>query len=108
MEYNFLTLDWLAFTYHIEDSLDQGTPLAQFLKAFPFIKAADFVPVKMRSHYTNNVLWCDIVISYNELTDDIEASKIPHLVQMGVNVQIPSHCLSFWFKSCGISSVNSL
>lgn len=106
MEHNFLTLDWLAFTYHIENSFDQGNSLEQFLHAFPFINREDFVPVKMRSHYSANILWCDIVISYNELTPDIESEKIPHLVQMGVNVQIPSHCLCFWFNKCGVSTEN--
>lgn len=99
---NFLNLDWLGFTFKGEPYAD-CTLLEQFYNRFPEFDPAEFVHAPFHTSYNTAFLFFDIVIAYNDLhKKEYTESEISHLFAMGVNVQVPSHCLSFLCEMFGI------
>ena len=102
MNCKFLKLDWIGFTYKADHVSDDCTPLTQFLMMFPEFDERLFTIPDFRTCYTNTMLYCDIVVSYNSFdsyTDDFTRKR---LWDMGVNVQVPSHCLDMFLQMLGI------
>lgn len=88
-----LKLDWLGFTF-VPDKDNDLSPIEQFINAFPEFDSTNFVVASVKSHYQHSVYYDDILISYNDLFDcDCESTYL-HKLNMGVNVQVPAHCLS--------------
>ena len=98
---NYLKLDWLGFTFKPDIKL-AGTPIEQFLSMFPEIDSSEFVVPTFGSHYNHTVWFNDIVIAYNEIGEDCTPTEFDAYYRMGVNVQVASHCLSFFCNLFGI------
>lgn len=99
MKDNVLKLDWLGFTFKADVSKSE-TPLDQFLNTFPEFKREYFVIPEFRlsRRYSNCMMYCDMVISYNTFEGDLTPSEYSKMFSMGVNVQVPSHSLDLLFE----------
>ena len=94
----YLKLDWLGFTFKPNKDTPDVSPIQQFLNWFPEIDSSLFVCPNFGSHYNTTQLFCDIVISYNTILPDSTPSEVSAYWNMGVNVQVASHCLEFFAK----------
>lgn len=99
MKDKVLKLDWLGFTFKADVSRGE-TPLAQFMEMFPEFKSEYFVVPEFRlsRRYSNCMMYCDIIVSYNTFEGDLTPSEYNKMFSMGVNVQVPSHSLDLLFE----------
>lgn len=100
-----LKLDWLGFTFRPSYLNDYQLPIDRFQEVFNFFPWENLLNVSFRSHYSDTYFLNDIVIAYNyfDMNDDrFDVNKRAHLISMGVNVQVPSHVLPYFFNLCGI------
>ena len=96
-----LKLDWLGFTF-VPERNNELEPINQFLNSFPEFKSENFVVASIKSHYQHSFYYDDILISYNDLFDcDCESTYL-HKLNMGVNIQVPAHCLSQFYSMLDI------
>ena len=98
----FLVLDWLGFTFKPNKELTDVSPIQQFLNWFPEIDSSMFVVPNFGTHYNTTQLYCDVVIAYNTIMPDSTPAEVDAYWNMGVNVQVASHCLEFFFKTLDI------
>ena len=91
----FLKLDWLGFTFKASHDLERS-PFQQFLLAFPEIDEKELVIPNFRNCYNNVVLFRDIIISFNSFDETMSETEVSRRWEMGVNVQVPSHCLDMF------------
>lgn len=101
MNSKFCKLDWLGFTFKADmvnfvPDQPNCTPFRQFLMMFPEFDERLFVLPEFRTCYTNTMLYCDIVVSFNSFDGDMDHATVSRLWEMGVNVQVPSHCLDMF------------
>lgn len=94
----FLVLDWLGFTFKPNPAITYVSPIQQFLNWFPEIDSSLFVVSNFGTHYNTTQLFCDIVIAYNTYDENSTPSELDSYWNMGVNVQVASHCLEFFCK----------
>lgn len=102
MSSKFLKLDWIGFTYKPDHVSDECTPFTQFLMMFPEFDERLLTVPSFRTCYTNTLVYCDIVLSYNIFDENVDAITRTRLWEMGVNVQVPSHCLDMFFEMFGL------
>lgn len=96
-----LDLDWLGFTFK-PDNENPLTPLEQFWEKFPEFDKSLLSDVAFRTLYTNTYNYCGMFISFNSLTPDLDNDQLSRYWRMGVNVQVPSSLLGFFFDLLGI------
>lgn len=98
--YKCLNLDWLGFTFkcNVTDKL----PLEQFWDMFPEFDKSLLTGVSFRTLYTDTLNYCGIYISYNTFGEDLTETQCERYWKMGVNIQIPSSMLSFFFDLLGV------
>ena len=97
-----LSLDWLGFTF-VPDPHLPVEPMLQFINAFPEFRVEEFEIAYLQSHYQHCQYWNDILVSYNDLFDAPCESTFLHKLNMGVNVQCPSHALPVLFNLFGFN-----
>lgn len=100
-----LKLDWLGFTFVPEKPSYENNDLApinQFLNMFPEFKSEEFTVASIQTHYQHALYFDDMLISYNDLDDCEATSTFLHKLNMGVNVQVPAHCLSEFYAMFGL------
>lgn len=98
----FLKLDWLGFTFKADNFSSDCTPWTQFKMMFPEFNEELFTLPDFKTCYTNSFYYCDIIISYNAFDPDMDSITRARLWDMGVNVQVPSHCLDMFCDMLGI------
>lgn len=96
-----LDLDWLGFTFKPDVTIGLS-PLDQFWNMFPEFDRNLLSDVSFRTLYTNTYNYCGMFISFNTFTSDLTESQCSRFWGMGVNVQIPSSMLGFFFDLLGI------
>ena len=104
---NYLTVDWLAFTYKptVSDlESDDSNLLVHFIRKFPELQdiILDSVTVRSRFGYNKTLQFNDdFLILYNDFSEDLKNDK-RNPYSMGVNFQVPSHSLELFCDCFGI------
>ena len=95
-----MVVDWLNFTFKYSDEdIKEKEPLDLFFEVFPeFLEIVETSVIKkLRTHYQHCLLFNeDILVLY----DDSTANN-----QKGVNVQVPSHSLNYFYSLMCCKSV---
>lgn len=101
----FLQLDWLAFTFKPKtEILEPGFYFpTQFLNYFPelvdvFRDCIDSTKI-FRSNYSHVLSYNqgDLIIGFNTVEPDASLTDVQKVLNSGLNVQVPSHSLAFFF-----------
>lgn len=102
----FLQLDWLAFTFKpINEYLEPGFYYpTQFLRYFPELTdvlrdCIDSTKI-FRSNYSHVLSYNqgDLIIGFNSVEADSSLTDVQKVLNSGMNVQVPSHSLAFFFS----------
>lgn len=109
----FLQLDWLAFTFKpLDEPFTKDFYYPDLFKSyFPElvdVLASSVESPKYRSNYSHTVNYNDgdIFFGFNTIDDDMSTSKIFDVLNSGMNVQVPSHSLDFFFSLFGLDLEN--